>query len=96
MFKFIKALLVVGNVIWGLIGLSFFFAAEGENWNMASMIFGRISYRLEAVFYLLLGAVAIYYAFGKCCCGDPTCDHVCMSDQDDHGEDHETHKKSKK
>jgi len=59
------ALVIIGAINWGLVGLGFFF--DG-NWNLVSLLFGGIADGLiEATVYLLVGLSGIYqiYFSGK-------------------------------
>lgn len=52
------ALLVVGGVNWGLIGLGGFM---GSNWNLVNMVLGTWP-TLEWVVYVLVGVSGLYLA----------------------------------
>ena len=50
------ALVIVGAVNWGLVGLGNLFMA---NWNVVNLVFGGFP-TVEAVIYLLVGLAGIY------------------------------------
>jgi uncharacterized membrane protein YuzA (DUF378 family) len=52
------ALVIIGGVNWGLIGLGHF-VDEGANWNVVNLIFEDFA-TVEAIIYLLVGLAALY------------------------------------
>lgn len=63
--KIIWALVLIGALNWGLVGLGGFF--DG-NWNVVNLIFGSWEW-LENLIYVLVGASAVMTLFGGCKCG---------------------------
>ncbi|HAZ28947.1 MAG TPA: DUF378 domain-containing protein [Candidatus Magasanikbacteria bacterium] len=57
------ALLVIGGLNWGLVGLGGWF---GGNWNVVNLILGGVSW-LENLVYVLVGLAAVMSLF-KCKC----------------------------
>jgi len=52
------ALVVVGALNWGLVGLGMW-AGAGMGWNLVNIIFGSIP-ALEALIYVLVGLAGLY------------------------------------
>ena len=50
------ALVVVGALNWGLVGIGNFL---GGNWNLVTMVFGSIPV-IESLIYVLVGLAAVY------------------------------------
>lgn len=50
------ALVIIGALNWGLVGLGFFVDA---NWNLVNLIFGSLP-TVEAAIYLLVGLAGLY------------------------------------
>ena len=50
------ALVVVGALNWGLVGLGGF---AGGNWNVVNLVFGGVP-ALEALIYVLVGLAGLY------------------------------------
>lgn len=55
------ALVIVGALNWGLVGLGYFIDATA-NWNLVSLLLGSIP-ALEAIVYLLVGLASIYAVY---------------------------------
>jgi uncharacterized protein len=62
--KLIWALVLIGALNWGLVGLGGFF---GSNWNVANLLFGSFTW-LENLLYLLVGLSGIMLLLGGCKC----------------------------
>ncbi|WP_232686001.1 DUF378 domain-containing protein [Halobacterium zhouii] len=52
------ALVVVGALNWGLVGIGYFVDAAA-NWNLVNIVFGSIP-ELEFAVYLLVGLAGVY------------------------------------
>jgi len=50
------ALVIIGAINWGLVGIGQFFDA---NWNLVNLVFGSIP-TLEALVYLIVGLAGLY------------------------------------
>lgn len=61
--KTMKALLFIGGLNWGLVGLGMLM---GKDWNLVNMILGSMP-KLEAVVYVLVGVAAVGKLFGCKC-----------------------------
>ena len=55
----IKALVKIGALNWGLIGVGYFF---GKDWNVVDLIFGNAP-AVENIIYILVGLAAIMMCF---------------------------------
>lgn len=55
------ALLIIGGLNWGLVGLGGFM---GSNWNLVSLIFGSWPW-LEWTVYILVGLSALWILIAK-------------------------------
>lgn len=55
-----KALLVVGGLNWGLVGIG---NLIGSNWNVVNIIVGSWP-TLESLVYVLIGVAAVYKLYG--------------------------------
>jgi uncharacterized membrane protein YuzA (DUF378 family) len=53
------ALVIVGALNWGLVGLGLFVTGDVMAWNLVNIIFGSVAW-LEALIYLLVGLAGIY------------------------------------
>lgn len=62
--KIVWALVLIGALNWGLVGLGGFF--DG-NWNVVNLIFGSWAW-LENLIYLLVGVAGVFLVFGGCKC----------------------------
>lgn len=65
--KVAGALVLIGAINWGLVGLGAFFKT---NLNVVNLIFGRISF-LEEIIYVLVGLAGVAMLAGckcKSCC----------------------------
>lgn len=58
------ALLIIGGLNWGLVGIGLF---TGGNLNVVNLIFGKVVW-LEAVIYFLVALSALVMMFGGCRC----------------------------
>lgn len=61
--KIAWALVIIGALNWGLVGLGGLLG--GANWNIVNLLFGGVQ-SLEAVVYLLVGISAVMILFGGC------------------------------
>jgi uncharacterized membrane protein YuzA (DUF378 family) len=59
--KIAWALVIIGALNWGLVGLGMLFG--GASWNVVSMIFGSWP-TLEGIIYLLVGLSAVWVLLG--------------------------------
>lgn len=57
------ALVIIGAINWGLVGLGAFFKT---NLNVVNLIFGRVSY-LEEIIYVLVGLAGVIMIAGCKC-----------------------------
>lgn len=62
--KLAKALVIIGGLNWGLVGVGMIF--KGAGWNVVNMLLGSMP-MLEAIVYLLVGVSAIVMMFGCKC-----------------------------
>ena len=79
-----RALVLIGGLNWGLVGLGMFFG--GSNWNLINIIFGGAP-TLESIIYILVGISAVMMLMGCKCkkCTAQVCDvhGVDMTDKKD-------------
>lgn len=68
--KIAWALMFIGSLNWGLVGVGAFF---NSNWNVVNLIFGGAP-RLEWIIYILVGIAAVVSIFGCRC-------KTCMPEQ---------------
>lgn len=70
-----KALIIIGGLNWGLIGLGMLLG-KTDSWNVVNMFLGSMP-TLEAIVYLLVGVAAVLKLFGckckKCLAACATC-----------------------
>jgi uncharacterized membrane protein YuzA (DUF378 family) len=68
------ALLIIGGLNWGLVGLGMLLLNNAGDWNVLHIILGPVP-GVEAIVYLLVGASALLWVFGCRCkkCRDATC-----------------------
>lgn len=76
-----KALLIVGGINWGLVGVGMLLGGDKEAWNVVGMVFGFMPW-LEAAVYLLVGVSAVVYVCGCRCkvCTACVCDNCVPKD----------------
>ena len=70
-----NALVLIGALNWGLVGLGHLVGGELANWNVVNIIFGSMS-KIEALVYVLVGAAAVMSIVGCRCkkCTAGVCD----------------------
>jgi uncharacterized membrane protein YuzA (DUF378 family) len=72
--KIVLALLVIGALNWGLVGLGWLMG--GADWNVVHLILGKWM-KIEAIVYVLVGLAGVYklVMLGKCggCCKSNDC-----------------------
>lgn len=74
--KTMNALLVIGGINWGLIGLGMLTGGEVNAWNLVHVLVGAVP-SLEAVVYVLVGVAGVMKLVGckckKCMAACATC-----------------------
>ncbi len=53
------ALVIIGALNWGLVGLGMVLTGDPAAWNLVNLIFGSVEW-LEALIYLLVGLAGVY------------------------------------
>lgn len=77
--KIAWALVIIGALNWGLVGLGGLLG--GANWNIVNLIFGGVQ-SLEAIVYLAVGASAVVVMFKGCRgCRTGNCSHGAQKNQ---------------
>ena len=74
--KIAKALIIIGAINWGLIGVGGF---VGGNWNVVHMLLGSWP-TVEWIVYILVGVAGIVKLFGGCKCGKCMSCNTCSAD----------------
>lgn len=65
-----KALLIIGGLNWGLVGVGMLTL---NNWNIVNMLLGSMP-TVEAIIYILVGVAALVKLIGCRCKKCTTCD----------------------
>lgn len=77
--KIAWALVMIGSLNWGLVGLGGILG--GANWNVVNLVFGGVQ-SLEAIVYLAVGASAVFIIFRGCAtCRKGGCSHSSQKTQ---------------